>query len=802
MVIVIALAAVVLTAFPVAQPAPASAADLSKFDPANIISDDVFYNGNTMNAAQVQSFLESKVAACAPGNVCMRNLVMDTPSRDGDSYCKAYNGASRETAAQILVKVSQACGINPQVLIVLLQKEQGLITKSAPGPLGSYAWERATGYACPDTAACDTRYFGYFNQLYSAARQFKLYGNTAWFTRYPVGKPTQIQWHPNVSCGTGTVTIKNKATAALYYYTPYQPNAAAIAAGYGVGDSCSTYGNRNFYQYFVDWFGSTQGGGTPSNPTGQLELVQGSSGLITVAGWTSDPATNDPINVHVYVNGTPTVLLADLNRPDVGRHGFSQQIPVLFDGAADVCVYGINTTTGANTLLGCQSLTLPAGAPPELGRAPFGSLDSVSTGPGQVTVSGWSIDPDSLGPVAVHVYVGNTAQPFTANLDRSDIGRIYPKYGAGHGFSATVTGVSGNQNVCVYAIDTAGKASTTLGCQTVNIPAGIPNLNRSPIGNLEAVVAGPGTVQVSGWALDPDTASSIRVHVYVDGVGAAFTADQVRNDVGALYPQYGAKHGFSVTVPATKGARNVCVYAIDTGSQPPTTLGCQTVTVLSNITEQGRKPIGNFEAATSANGKISVSGWALDPDTENPIPVHIYVGSDGRPYTADKPRPDVARGYPDYGPNHGFSESIPAAAGSYQVCAYAIDSIGKAGNTLLGCRSVTVAGAPPADNRSPIGNLEAVTAVPGGIQVSGWALDPANPSVSIPVHVYRNGTGEPTLANLNRPDVAAGYPQAGAAHGFTYSMASPPGTYQVCTYAISAGSAAPTQLGCRAVTVR
>ena len=57
------------------------------------------------------------------------------------------------------------------------------------------------------------------------------------------------------------VYIQNQATANLYYYTPYQPNAAAIRAGYGEGDGCSSYGNRNFFQYFTDWFGATQAAG-------------------------------------------------------------------------------------------------------------------------------------------------------------------------------------------------------------------------------------------------------------------------------------------------------------------------------------------------------------------------------------------------------------------------------------------------------------------------------------------------------------------------------------------------------------
>jgi hypothetical protein len=39
------------------------------------------------------------------------------------------------------------------------------------------------------------------------------------------------------------------------------PNAAALANPYRVGDSCSSYGNRNFWNYYNDWFGSPVSGG-------------------------------------------------------------------------------------------------------------------------------------------------------------------------------------------------------------------------------------------------------------------------------------------------------------------------------------------------------------------------------------------------------------------------------------------------------------------------------------------------------------------------------------------------------------
>ena len=57
----------------------------------------------------------------------------------------------------------------------------------------------------------------------------------------------------------------------------------------------------------------------------------------------------------------------------------------------------------------------------------------------------------------------------------------------------------------------------------------------TPLGNLESATAGPGSIQVSGWAMDPETAASITVHAYVDGAwGGAYTASGNRPDVGGV----------------------------------------------------------------------------------------------------------------------------------------------------------------------------------------------------------------------------------------------------------------------------
>lgn len=70
---------------------------------------------------------------------------------------------------------------------------------------------------------------------------------------------------------------------------------------YGTGDSCSAYGNRNFWRMYTDWFGSATGGG---NPYGNVDAVTPSStSSITVSGWAVDPDTTNALRVAFYVDG-------------------------------------------------------------------------------------------------------------------------------------------------------------------------------------------------------------------------------------------------------------------------------------------------------------------------------------------------------------------------------------------------------------------------------------------------------------------------------------------------------------------
>lgn len=232
---------------------PAEAAFASDFDAGHLISDAVFYDGGAMTADQIQSLLNTKGASCKAGEMpCLKDYVETTRDWAVDpGLCAGYAGRSNETAAQIIARVATSCNVSPRVLLVLLEKEQGLVTRTAPT---RRAYDVATGYGCPDGSPCNSEYYGFFNQVYRAAHRFNYYRTHPTSFGYQAGRDNFILYNPNTACGGASVFIRNQATAGLYIYTPYQPNAAALANLYGTGDSCSAYGNRNFWRIFSDWF--------------------------------------------------------------------------------------------------------------------------------------------------------------------------------------------------------------------------------------------------------------------------------------------------------------------------------------------------------------------------------------------------------------------------------------------------------------------------------------------------------------------------------------------------------------------
>jgi hypothetical protein len=244
------------------------------------------------------------IGACQNGkclNVAVLPVANRAASYSGDSgklACAAITGGTL-SVAELIYRTQVACSISAKVILVTLQKEQGLVTSKAPSDA---ALRAAMGQGCPDTGGCDSAFAGLAIQIMSGARQLSVYKAALPSSSFRFKEPGvySIEYKPSSGCGAPQVNVRNYATLALYNYTPYQPNAAALANLDGTGDGCSSYGNRNFWRYYNNWFGSSVvPNGTKAFITAAYADVLGRS-----------PSTND---MRFWVNG----LLKGASRTDV-----------------------------------------------------------------------------------------------------------------------------------------------------------------------------------------------------------------------------------------------------------------------------------------------------------------------------------------------------------------------------------------------------------------------------------------------------------------------------------------------------
>lgn len=305
-------------------PSPTKAVTAADWNAGYIINDSLFTDGDGMSVAQIQAFLVKLLPSCdiwgqqpselgggsraqygaSVGNpapfTCITNYyevpkTSPSPAIPINNYGQynangtPYIPPGSKSTAQLIYDAAQQYNINPKALIIKLSTE-------SDGPLTSDVWPLkkqfyyAMGAHCPDSgpggaANCDINYAGFSIQIAESARLLRSYLDgmeQSWWPYKRVGAGVDrsisgvgictgrngvensncIGW--NVAprgCGGTVVHIQTKATAALYTYTPYQPNAAALNNMYGTGDYCSAYGNRNFWRVWNDWFGSTREAG-------------------------------------------------------------------------------------------------------------------------------------------------------------------------------------------------------------------------------------------------------------------------------------------------------------------------------------------------------------------------------------------------------------------------------------------------------------------------------------------------------------------------------------------------------------
>jgi hypothetical protein len=208
-------------------------------------------------------------------------------------------------------------------------------------------------------------------------------------------------------------------------------------------------------------------------------------------------------------------------------------------------------------------------------------------------------------------------------------------------------------------------------------------VSSNPMGNLDSATPAWGGFSIGGWAIDPDTTSPVSVDVLIDNVQVqTLSTTTARPDVNAVYPAYPGDRGFTAYVPSSPGAHTVCVRGTNVGPGVTTTIACRTAT-LTGV------PFGNLDQASRSGNSVTVTGWAIDPDTSSPIDVHVYVdGGWGGLTRADRSRPDVGAAFPAYGSNHGYTLTLDVTTGSHQVCIYGINSGPGATNPRLNCATV------------------------------------------------------------------------------------------------------------------
>ena len=411
---------------------------------------------------------------------------------------------------------------------------------------------------------------------------------------------------------------------------------------------------------------------------GSIDVVTRVERGLRIQGWALDPNSAAALQIRVLLNGRLVATgVADRERtdllpffPGVGpNHGFDLVVPAS-PGGHSIEVFAVQTFPAGDIV---RLAATVAG----LSR-PFGSLDVISRVPGGVRVEGWLIDPTTEDLAHAHVYVdGKLTEVLLANRERADVTAAFPGFGTAHGFDGVVkVEGDGNRTICVYGYAAGNPAnSALLACRTMRVSS-------TPFGALDVVSRVPGGVRVAGWAIDPDIADPIDVHIYVNGALAQVErADESRTDVGRLF-RYGDNHGYDVRVPLGPGRHEVCVYAINPGAGSNPLLGCGSITVNS-------APVGSFDAVARVNATtLRVTGWTIDPDTVDPIDVHIYadntlVGG----ARADRARTDVAAAFPQWGALHGFDAMVTVSASARTICVYAINR-DAGSNTLLSCKGV------------------------------------------------------------------------------------------------------------------
>lgn len=253
----------------------------AEFNPNLLIPDTAFNDTKTFgNAEGIQRFLESKnsVLANTSPDFLVKLSEPNNPALKAKLDDPQPNLGRLRTAAEIIWDASQASGLNPQVILVTLNKEQSLITGTISPERIQRALNNAMGFDCPDASGCGNLFPGFYYQLmgnvdtegnrYLGAAKSLMKSFSAPSGRGPMfgGTVSKVGDRITLDNTLGDfsnifhkqeVTIGNRATAALYRYTPHVFN-----------------GNYNFWRFFTAWFRYPNGTVIRSSQDGLVYIIQ------------------------------------------------------------------------------------------------------------------------------------------------------------------------------------------------------------------------------------------------------------------------------------------------------------------------------------------------------------------------------------------------------------------------------------------------------------------------------------------------------------------------------------------------
>lgn len=218
------------------------------FNPNRILEDNELLDSSAMTISDIQAFLVSKNSYLANyrtenayGTVkTAAEIIYDAAMNNYD--CDGVTLSESPTETERQEKCRKITTVSPKFLLVLLQKETSLIENTSPSQ-NHLDW--ATGYmifdgmlTCSPYDKC-YRYKGFGKQVNSAALQFRAYINEPNKYAYRAGQTyTFANNYGTISKENMVVTPENRATAALYNYTPHVFN-----------------GNYNVFRLWKRYFG-------------------------------------------------------------------------------------------------------------------------------------------------------------------------------------------------------------------------------------------------------------------------------------------------------------------------------------------------------------------------------------------------------------------------------------------------------------------------------------------------------------------------------------------------------------------